>query len=590
MIDPRNILAEANGLLKQRRPDQAEVVVRRGLRAYPRDAALHHQLAIVLMRMGRLDGAVDAAHDAVDFAPTNPSYVNTLASLLHMSRRLYEAELWVEKGLEIDERSAPLHNTMGTLLSEQHRIEEACDHFRRALELQPDRYDSNVNLARLLARLGRPNEALDYMQKAAAMRPDDIELQTGNAFDLNYNDKAEPREVFEAHRKLGAMYTRLPGPSLGPFANSKDPERRLRVAYLSADFRGHSVSYFFEPLAACHDSARFEMFIYSGTEEADHVTRRLQAYPGQWRETRELNDAALLELARRDQIDIVVDLSGVTIGHRMGALGKRLAPVQITYLGYPNTTGLPTMDYRIVDETTDPVGDEWQMTERPIRLPGCFICYRPPSSAPAIADPPSARGEPITYGSFNNLVKISPTTVRLWAQVLKATPGSRLMLRAKILSASLAQTHLRARFEQEGVDPERVDLIDFLPGHTDHMALYGRVDIALDTFPYHGTTTTCEAMWMGVPVVSLRGRVHAARVGASLLKTIGHEDWVAETPERFVEIAARLAADPVKLAARRPALREAMRSSSLCDQEAFTRKFEAALREAWARWCAGGAS
>lgn len=581
---PSAIIAQAQLLMKQRRPDQAEAVLRQGLRTHRRDPGLHQQLAVVLIRQNRLEAALESAFDAVEAGPGHATAINTLASLLHMARRLYQAELWARKGLQIDERHAPLHNTLGTLLSEQHRIEEACAEFRRALELQPGRYDSQINLSRLLARLGRPDEALVYMGNVARLRPDDVEMQAGYAFDLNYSDRAAPQESFEAHRRLGALYTRtVPAP--GPFPNTPDPARRLRVAYLSADCRGHSVSYFFEPIAQHHDRDRFEMFIYSGTEEGDAVTERLKGYPGHWRETRELSDAALADLARRDQIDIAVDLSGLTVGNRLHAMARRLAPVQITYLGYPNTTGLPAMDWRIVDAITDPVGAEALMTERPLRLPGCFLCYRPPAGAPPVAPPPAVDAGFLRFGSFNNLAKTSPTAVALWCEVLRRIPGSRFILRAKILSASIAESHLRARFEKEGVDPARLEIFDFLPGHSDHLSLYNRVDVALDTFPYHGTTTTCEAMWMGVPVVTLEGEVHAARVGSSLLHAVGLPELIARDRGEFVEIAARLAGDLPALAGLRAGLRERVRRSILCDQPGFTARFETALRDAWRDWC-----
>lgn len=582
-----SILAQVNLLIRQRRPDRAEAVLRQALRSHPHEAVLLHQLALALARQNRPAEALGPAFDAVELAPGNPGAINTLASLLHMSRRLYQAELWARKGLAIDERQAPLHNTLGTLLSEQHRIEEACAEFRRALELQPDRYDSQLNLARLLARLGRPDEALVYMRRVAELRPDDLEMQAGYAFDLNYSDQARPDEVVEAHRRLDALYARGAG---GPavFANPRDPERRLRVAYLSADCRGHSVSYFFEPIAERHDRERFEVFIYSGTEEGDAVTERLKSYPVAWRETREISDAGLVDLARRDAIDIAVDLSGLTIGNRLSAMARRLAPVQITYLGYPNTTGLRAMDWRIVDAITDPPGSERLMTERPLRIPGCFLCYRPPAGAPPVAELPALQSGRVCFGSFNNLAKTSPTAVSMWSEVLKRIPDSRLVLRAKVLSASIAGSHLRGRFEREGVDPARIELVDYLPGHSDHMALYRRVDIALDTYPYHGTTTTCEAMWMGVPTVTLRGQVHAARVGASLLSAVGHPELIAGDRAEFVEIAAGLARDLPALAAMRAGLRPTMAASVLCDQGRFIGVFEEALRSAWRAWCAEG--
>jgi len=300
------------------------------------------------------------------------------------------------------------------------------------------------------------------------------------------------------------------------------------------------------------------------------------------------NDQQIIAQIRADQVDIVLELSGHTHGNKLTALRLRGAPVQVTYLGYPNTTGVPAIDYRIVDSLTDPPGNERWATEKLIRLDPCFLCYTPREDAPRPGPPPVEKNGFVTFGSFNSIKKLTVRTIGLWCRLLKEVPDSRLVIKSSGLSSAAAQEHISGLLRGAGIDEERFELLDKMESKVEHLSAYEMLDVALDTFPYHGTTTTCEALWQGVPVVSQVGEVHAARVGLSLLSAIGHPEWTAKSEDEYIAIAAGLGRDPAKLARIRSGLRQEMARSPLCDGAAMGKRMEAALREVWRRWCAHG--
>jgi predicted O-linked N-acetylglucosamine transferase (SPINDLY family) len=299
-------------------------------------------------------------------------------------------------------------------------------------------------------------------------------------------------------------------------------------------------------------------------------------------------DQALIEAIRADKVDIVVELSGQTHGNKLSSLRMRGGPVQVTYCGYPNTTGVPAMDYRIVDSMTDPSPTADRLAvEKLVRLDPCFLCYTPPEDAPPLSEPPCSRNGFVTYGSFNSLKKVTPSTIALWCRLVRETPGgkSRLLIKSGTAFAESAKDNLHKLIQAQGLTPPQYDLRERQDAKADHLAAYGLIDIALDTYPYHGTTTTCEALWMGVPVVSLVGQVHASRVGLSLLTNVGLKELAAGSPEEYLKVAKALASDGARLASLRSGLRGQMRSSPLCDAAAFARRFEAALRGMWREFC-----
>jgi protein O-GlcNAc transferase len=369
---------------------------------------------------------------------------------------------------------------------------------------------------------------------------------------------------------------------IAPHANDPNPDRRLRIGYISPDFRDHPVGRFMLPLLKSHDHREFEIFCYGDGAAPDEMTAKLQTCADIWRHTAGQTHA---DLIRQDRIDILVDLAGHTLNNRLLVFAQKPSPVQITYLGYPGTTGLAAMDYRLTDVNADPPGEtESFCTEELIRLPRTAWCFSALDENPAIADPPAVRAGHVTFGSFNNLAKLNPPLLQLWAKILQSIPNSRLLLKAKALNSKSVQDRLRESASTAGIPADRLDLCGWL-SPVDHLARYSRIDIALDTYPYHGTTTTCEALWMGVPVITLAGSVHLSRVGVSLLSNAGLPELIAQSPEDYVSIATELAGDLPRLADLRRTLRQRMETSPLMDAAQFARDVESAYRAVWRRWC-----
>src|SRR5439155_7589787 len=368
--------------------------------------------------------------------------------------------------------------------------------------------------------------------------------------------------------------------------NDRDPDRRLRIGLLSPDFRTHSVAYFLEPILAAHERASFEFICYAELAHPDATSQRLQQQSEGWRSTAGVADAALAQQIRADAIDILIDLAGHTASTRIAVCAHQPAPVQMSYLGYPFSTGLETIDYRITDGYADPPGSSEQFyVERLLRLPRTAWCYRPPEPTPQVSESPSTRHGFVTFGSFNNLAKLSHGVLDTWSRVLEAVPNSRLILKSAGIGDPMTQTRVLESFAAHGVGAGRLLLKAYENSLFDHFARYNDIDIALDSFPYNGTTTTCEAMWMGVPVIGLAGEIHLSRVGVSLLSNVGLAELVAANREDYVRVASELAGDTTRLRTLRSELRPRMAGSPLRDESGFTRAFEAALRNAWHQWC-----
>jgi predicted O-linked N-acetylglucosamine transferase (SPINDLY family) len=418
------------------------------------------------------------------------------------------------------------------------------------------------------------------------MKPDFSQAFSGLLFGLNYDDKLTNHYLFAAHREWDERYGQRV-PTFTTYDNDRDATRRLRIGYLSPDFREHSVAYFVESLLRGHDRQKVEVFCYAEVTRPDSVTTRLQGLADHWLVTVGLSDQRLAERIRTDGIDILVDVAGHTVGNRLLAFARKPSPVRVTWLGYPNTTGLKAIDYRLVDAVTDPVGeaDAWA-SEALVRLEDGFLCYRGLRDGPEPTSPPCLRAGTVTFGSFNNPAKVSTATFDAWGKLLSRSPQARLILKGIWFADAATRALFLARLGERGVPAERVELLAWQPGAAEHLALYHQVDIALDPFPYNGTTTTCDALWMGVPVITLRGHRHAGRVGASLLTQVGLTDLIADSIEEYVELALALAGNPGRLDALRRTLRPRMATSPMCDEGAFACKMEAAFRSMWQHWCA----
>jgi len=375
--------------------------------------------------------------------------------------------------------------------------------------------------------------------------------------------------------------------SLHPFTfhdNNRDPARPLRVGFVSPDLRHHPVARFLLALLRHHDKSNCEIYCYADPTKPDETTATLRQFADHWRNTLGRSDDQLAEQIRDDRIDILIDLAGHTSRTRLLMFARKPAPIQATYLGYPNTTGLKAIDWRITDAIADPPGQTESLhTEHLMRLPTAW-CFEPPTDAPSVASLPALANKHITFGSFSNFAKVSETTLRLWSKVMSSTPNSRLIIKSIGLDEPQTQQRIHHRLREAGIDHARVDLLGRVESFSAHLRRYERIDIALDTFPYHGTTTTCEAMWMGVPVVTLAGTVHVSRVGVSLLTAAGFAEWIAQSTEQYAPIAHDLAGNLQKLTQLRSSLRQRLSASALCDGTTFARNFESAMRQMWKTW------
>lgn len=474
----------------------------------------------------------------------------------------------------------PAHLTAaGDRFFEEGDARTAASLYERALQLNPSDLRVYRVLGNALRVTGNIPGAVRAFREALAIKPDP-RIHSRLLLTLQSSSE-EPKAIFEAHRRWGELYGSPPAPmNRRPTRPRPTP---LRVGYLSPDFRSHPVAYFIAPVLAHHDRARVTVIAYSTKPGADGVTRRLQKMVDGWRDCVGMSARELANLIVDDRIDILVDLAGHTSGNRLDVMSIRPAPVQVTYLGYADTTGVGAIDFRLTDPFADPEGTTDHLhVEKLFRLsPGC-LTFEPPSDAPEVSPLPAVQNQSVTFGSFNKYAKVSDTTVDLWVRVLNAVPGSRLLLKTGGLQRAQDKARAFERFADAGLrDTQRIEILDLVPSRSEHLRLYGRVDIGLDTHPYSGTTTTCQALWMGVPVVTLPGARHVSRMTGSILRQVGLDRLIASDKDSFVGIAARLAADLDELRQLRSALRQAMLSSPLLQHRLFTRKLEDAYEQMW---------
>lgn len=572
--------------IDMRRYEDACESLRRAIALDPHSAEAHNNLGNALRELGQHDESLLSFERAILLRPHFAQALNNAGVALSERGRHVDAAQYFRRAVDSDPEFVEAILNFGACLRQCEELTEAIDCFERAIALEPENKKAHAYRGLALLEVARIDDGLTALRRALEIDPDYMRARNNYLFGLNYQPGLSGAALLEEHKEFGRRYAHL-GARI--FANARDPDRRLRIAYISPDFKRHSCSFFTEPLLAAHDPAAVEIFCYSDVQSPDATTVRLRRHVPHWRDTSKLLTAQFIETVLADQIDIAIDLTGHTGNNRLDAFATHLAPVQMSWLGYPGTTGLNAIDYRITEAIADPVGAaDRHHTETLVRLPRTFLCYRPPDEASEIVAPPCLAGAPFTFGSFNNLPKINTAVVDAWAEILRHAPGTRLLLKSRALNCREPAERIMRGFAERGVDPERVELIGWQadPGH--HLRLYSRIDLALDPFPYNGTTTTCEAMWMGVPVLTLLGDRHAARVGASLLTQVGLQRFIARTRDEYVARAVALAMAPGELGEIRRGLRARMSGSPLCDAPAFARDIEAAYRTVWRAWCAKG--
>jgi protein O-GlcNAc transferase len=550
---------------------EAERILRRALMLGPDVPEIHNNYGNVLKQLGEPAKAM-ACYEAA--LRRRPDYLDARTNLglllLETGDRAAALECF-DAILAVRPDDAATWGHKAATLSAMGRYAAAEEAFRRAIVADPGRAATHNNYAILLNSLGRTDESRASYTRAIAYAPGDPGIHSNYLMSLCYDSAIGPQAMVAAHREWARRFA-PPGPE-APF--DLPAEGPLRVGYVSPDFHEHSVAYFLDAVFRHHDPARISVYAYSDVANPDRMTAALREKAAQWRDTRGDSDAALFDRIRADRIQVLVDLAGHTSGNRLRVFARRAAPVQVSWLGYGATTGLAQVDYRLADGWTDPDDGEAEAwwTERLWRLPGGYLCYSP-SPSPL---PPERRGGDVIFGSFNNLAKLNPAVVALWARVLNAVSGSRLLLKAKQLADPDVGGRLRAEFAAHGVDPARLEFADRVVSREEHLAMYGRVDVALDTFPWNGVTTSCEALWMGTPVVTLAGDRSTARYGVTVLTNAGFGEWIAESPDGFVDIAGRLAAARPQ----RSAVRARMAASRLTDGARGARELEDALLGMW---------
>jgi len=568
------------------RVEQAVESYRKGLALRPGDVELHARLGSALLK--RLDGpAAEAAlRRALAGMPNRADLQAGLGEALALQGNAADAVAAYRAALERDPAFPPALVNLANLLREMGRLSEAEALSRRALDARPNLAAAHNALGVVLMDRGQPTAAVAEFDRATATDPTLAAAESNLCMALHYDPAATAATIGASHRRWDQRHGRPPAAAAG-HRNDPDPERRLRIGYVSPDFRTHSVAFFFEPLLQAHDRGAVEIRCYGNQRRDDAVTERLRGLADGWRDIAAIDDHSAAELIRKDGIDILIDLAGHTAGNRLPLFARRPAPVQMTYLGYPDVTGLSAMDYRIADAVTDPAADgDADHGERVLRLDRSFLCYRMPPGRPAPVPPPATTGGAVTFGSFNYLAKINPDLIGEWAAILSGVPGSRIVLKSAPLADEETRRTVRAHFAGHGIAADRVDLMGRVESFDEHLGLYGRIDIALDTFPYHGTTTTCEALAMGVPVIVRTGGQHMSRVGASLLTAIGLEDLIAGSAAAYRDLAVALAGDAARLTELRQTLPARLEASALTDAAALARAIEAAYRGAWRQWCA----
>lgn len=585
-LDPNFVEALVNlGLAVHQSGDSAAArpMLEKAVTLAPKAEAAWHNLGLTRWATGEAKGAAEAFARALAINPKSGDTLNALGVVQVASGDRQAARETFARAVAMAPQSAIALCNLA--LAEYHAgaKAEAALLIERALTLDPKLADAWFNSGVFAHDRGEFDVARAAWERALELDARQPVALSNLLFILHYDPAETGASLREAARRVEALW---PPRQAVAFANPRLPDRRLRIGYVSPDFRQHSCAWFAAPLFAAHDRRAVEVFAYAELERPDDVSAQLEGLADHWRPIFGLPDEAVARQVREDGIDVLVDLAGHTRNNRLGVFASSPAPIQVSWLGYPGTTGVSTIGHRISDAIADPPGvTDAHYSERLVRLARPFVCYGPPASAPAVGPPPVSRNGYVTFGSFNNVQKLSAPTIACWAQILKALPGARLRLKASYLSRPIVVERLRAAFAIEGISAERLTFDGWSADTVTHLAAYQAIDVALDPFPYNGTTTTLEALWMGVPVVTLAGDRHSGRVGVSLLSHAGAAELIAEGIDGYIAKAVALAGDAARLTAYRATLRDQLAASPLCDAPGFASALEDAYRALWREWC-----
>lgn len=591
---------------------QSETALGRAIALKPDLAMAHNNLANLLMDQGRFEEAIESYKAAIRFDPRYAAAQNNLGNAFRCQQKLPEAIDAYRAAIRLQPGFFQAHHNLGIALSAQRKFDAAVVAFREARRFAPGDADILNNLGVALANQGDLDQAIETYLNATRLRPDfaeawnnlgvaemnrgcideslaafqrAIDLRPANPaflsnriYTLQFHPAITPQKLFEEELRWNEIHAQPLAQFIRPHRNDRNPKRRLRIGYVSPDFREHPVGRFVLPLMENHDHERFEVFCYSDVTFADAMTARFRELADVWRDLGDRSNEQAAELIRADQIDILIDLTMHMAHNRLPVFARKPAPVQASWLAYPGSTGLDAMDHRITDAYLDPPGDhDAYYSEKSIYLADSSCCYKPPPDCPEVSRLPALTAGYITFGCLNNVCKINQQTLTCWWRILSAVPTSRLLLHAPPGSA---QERVRVSARNAGIEPDRIEFSPRVP-MAEYLRLYFRIDIGLDPFPYSGGTTTCDALWMGVPVVTLPGQTAASRGGAMLLSNLRLESLITQSSDQYVQTALELAGDQPRLKKLREILRLQMKDSSLCDAAGFAEKMEAAYREMW---------
>jgi len=540
------------------------------------------QLALAQHQAGQCDQAEALCRQVLQLEPDNPVALHLLGQLAQRVGQLDAALELFTRAATLAPQNAQYHFSRANVLSSQSHLELAIAAFEQAIALQPDLADAHDRLSAALMCHGRITEAIAAARQALVCRPDMLEATERLLIAQHCLPEATPQSLFADHRRWARQFAEPLRQFIEPHGNSCDPERRLRIGYVSQDFRQQPVGLMMIPLLAGHDRRNFEVFCYAHIPGPDVITHQLAARADGWRYIAGLTDEQAAAQIRADGIDILVDLMMHSNNNRMLLFARKPAPVQATYLAYCSTTGLDTIDYRLTDPYLDPPGmNDAFYSEQSLRLPETYWYYKPVIEPPEVGPLPAARTGHVTFGCLNNFCKVTPPTLDAWATLLTALPQSRLILHAK---EGYPRSHVRDVLGARGIAADRLSFMGYVPLH-ECFAMYNNIDIALDPFPWCGGLTTCDALWMGTPVITLAGQTGVSRGGFSLLSNLGLADLAAHTIEEYLAKATALATDLPRLAELRRTLRPRLLASPLMNAPRFITHLESAYRQMWRSWC-----
>jgi predicted O-linked N-acetylglucosamine transferase (SPINDLY family) len=572
-------------LFNNQQYDEAIIHFQKALELNPNLIHAYNYLGNAFQEKKQFDEAIPYYRKAIQINPTDPTAYINLGIAFQNTIQHESAIEYFKAALQINPNLYQAYDYMGLSLTVEGNMEKAQECYESSLSINPFSEMTLVNLGNLVAKQGNLKEAEKYYQRALQINPNDLKANEAFVMTMLYSSHYDQQAIYAEHLRIAKKFAEPLSVFILPHANERIVLRKLRIGYVSPDFKRHPVAYFIQPVLAEHNRHDFEVFCYSTVDLYDDITGQIKNLSDHWRDISTVSDEKAAEEIRRDRIDILIDLSGHSAHNRMLLFARKPAPVQVTWIGYPPTTGLSAIDYKIVDNYTDPPGiTDRFYSEKLMRLPECFVCYLPDRESPDVGPLPALSAGHVTFGSFNNFQKVTPQVFEAWSKIMNSVPGSRFIIKSKIFADNKTREYATDMFVQRGIATNRIILQTADPSPK-HLGSYNLVDIGLDTFPFNGLTTTCEAMWMGVPVITLAGTGYAARAGVSLLSNVGLPDLIAKTPDEYISIAVNLANDLKRLRSLREHLRDMMENSPVCDAKSFTANLETCYRQMWEKWC-----